>query len=73
LCHFSIDEIAHLIKEVVGYAGELVFNTDKPDGTMKKVLDVSKMKELGWEPQSAYERLEEVIHWTLKNDRWLII
>jgi hypothetical protein len=31
------------------------------------------MKKLGREPQSAYERLEEVIHWTLKNNRWLIL
>lgn len=44
----SIKELAELIKKEVGFNGELVFNTDKPDGTMKKVTDVSKLNSLGW-------------------------
>ena len=44
----SIRELAELIKNEVGFNGELVFNTDKPDGTMKKLTDVSKLNNLGW-------------------------
>jgi GDP-L-fucose synthase len=45
----SIKELAEIIKEVVSYEGEIIFDKDKPDGTFRKVLDVSKAKELGWE------------------------
>lgn len=44
----SIFDLAHTIKEIVGFEGELYFNTDKPDGTMKKLTDVSKLHALGW-------------------------
>jgi GDP-L-fucose synthase len=44
----SIKELALLIKDVVGYKGELKFDTSKPDGTMKKCMDVSKAASLGW-------------------------
>ena len=45
----SIKELAETIKEIVGFKGELYFNTDKPDGTMKKLTDVSKLHGLGWQ------------------------
>jgi GDP-L-fucose synthase len=44
----TIRELAELIKEVVGYAGELRFDPGKPDGTPRKLLDVSRMTALGW-------------------------
>lgn len=44
----SIKDLAHLIKEIVGFEGDIVFNTDMPDGTPRKLLDVSKLKEMGW-------------------------
>lgn len=44
----SIKELAELIKHIVGYEGELQFNTTKPDGTPRKLLDVSKLQSLGW-------------------------
>jgi GDP-L-fucose synthase len=44
----SIHDLAHLIRDIVGFSGELYFNTDKPDGTMKKLTDVSKLHALGW-------------------------
>lgn len=44
----SIKELAELVKETAGYQGELKFNTDKPDGTPRKLLDVSKLHALGW-------------------------
>ena len=44
----SIKELAELIKNEVGFNGELVFNTDKPDGTLKKLTDVKRLNSLGW-------------------------
>ncbi|NER11527.1 GDP-L-fucose synthase [Muriicola jejuensis] len=44
----SIKDLACLIKEIVGYEGTLKFNPDKPDGTYKKLTDVSKLNSLGW-------------------------
>jgi GDP-L-fucose synthase len=45
----SIKDLALLIKEVVGFTGELVFDTSKPDGTPRKLMDVSKLHSLGWQ------------------------
>lgn len=44
----TIGELAHKIKEVIGYEGQLIFNTDKPDGTPRKLLDVGLINSLGW-------------------------
>jgi GDP-L-fucose synthase len=44
----SIKELAHLIKEIVGYIGEIVFDSTKPDGTPRKLMDVSYLHSLGW-------------------------
>lgn len=45
----TIRELAELIREVVGFEGQLAFDTSKPDGTPRKLLDVSRMKDLGWQ------------------------
>lgn len=45
----SIRELAGLVKEIVGFSGELVFDTSKPDGTLRKLQDVSRLKRLGWQ------------------------
>lgn len=47
----SIKDVAYLIKEMVGFSGNLWFNTEKPDGTMRKLTDVSKLNSLGWKHQ----------------------
>ncbi|APD06084.1 GDP-L-fucose synthase [Flavobacteriaceae bacterium UJ101] len=44
----SIKELAEKIREIIGYKGDLFFNSDKPDGTMKKLTDISKLNKLGW-------------------------
>jgi len=49
----SIKELAELVCRVVGYKGQLVFDTSKPDGTPRKLLDVSKLKALGWKPRTS--------------------
>ena len=47
----SIKDVANLVKEIVEFSGSLWFNTDKPDGTMRKLSDVSKLNSLGWQHQ----------------------
>ena len=47
----TIRDLAERIREVVGFAGELRFDATKPDGTLRKVLDVTKLSELGWQPK----------------------
>lgn len=44
----SIKDLVYLVKETVGFKGEIEFDTTKPDGTMKKLLDVSRLEKLGW-------------------------
>ncbi|QTD36211.1 GDP-L-fucose synthase [Polaribacter batillariae] len=63
----TIKDLANLIKEVVGYKGEFVFNSDKPDGTMRKVTDVSKLKKLGWQHSVKLEEGVQIMYdWYLK-------
>jgi GDP-L-fucose synthase len=51
----SINDLAILIKKISGYSGELSFDASKPDGTPRKLLDVSKLKSLGWEANIPLE------------------
>jgi GDP-L-fucose synthase len=51
----SIKDLALLIKHIVGYTGDLVFDTSKPDGTKRKLMDVSKLHALGWQHQLNVE------------------
>lgn len=44
----AISDLAELIKDEIGFKGDFVFNTDKPDGTMRKLTDVTKLNQLGW-------------------------
>jgi len=65
----SIRELALLVKVVVGYDGEIRFNPDKPDGMPRKLLDVSKIRALGWQPSIALrEGLESTYGWYLENE-----
>lgn len=49
----TIKELAGLVGEVVGFDGELVFDTSKPDGTPRKLMDVGRLKSIGWQPSTA--------------------
>jgi GDP-L-fucose synthase len=51
----TIKELALLVKEIVGYQGELHFNTSKPDGTPRKLMDVGKLTDLGWQAKIGLE------------------
>ncbi len=63
----SIRELAELIKEIVDFKGKLVFDTTKPDGTMKKLTDVSKLHALGWKHKvELKEGIQIVYDWYLR-------
>jgi GDP-L-fucose synthase len=49
----SIKELAEMIKEITGYSGRIVFDTSKPDGTPRKLMDVSKLSSLGWKAKTG--------------------
>ena len=51
----SISDLAVLIKKVVGFKGKIIFDKDKPDGTPRKLLDVSILNKLGWKPKYSLE------------------
>jgi GDP-L-fucose synthase len=42
-------------QKIIGFEGDLIFNTEKPDGTPRKVMDISKIKSMGWEPKIDLE------------------
>ena len=51
----SIEELARLVKEIVGYEGELRFDTSHPDGMPLKVLDSSPLMTMGWRPKVLFQ------------------
>jgi GDP-L-fucose synthase len=51
----SIKELAEMIKRIVGYRGELIYNTEKPDGAPRKLLEVFKLHALGWQARTLLE------------------
>ena len=64
----SIKELAETVKEVVGFEGELVFNTDMPDGTPRKLTTVDKLHGLGWKHKvSLNEGIKLAYNWFLEN------
>jgi GDP-L-fucose synthase len=64
----SIGELASLIKEIVGYEGDLRYNTDMPDGTPRKVVDVSRLSALGWKSSIPLrEGIASVYSWFMQN------
>ncbi|OVE67771.1 GDP-fucose synthetase [Clostridium diolis] len=64
----SIRELAGIVKKVVGYEGELVFDASKPDGTPRKLLDVSRLEEVGWKYKvELREGIEKAYKWFIDN------
>jgi GDP-L-fucose synthase len=64
----SIRELAELICDVVGFEGDLAWDKTKPDGTPRKLLDVTKLKNLGWQPKIFLrEGIAQTYDWFLKN------
>ena len=64
----SIKELAEMIADVVGFSGDLVWDTDKPDGTPRKLLDISKIEKLGWRYKTVLkDGLIITYEWFLNN------
>ena len=64
----SIKGLAYLIKDIVGYKGDFVFNAEKPDGTLKKLTDCSKLNNLGWKHKMELaDGIEKMYQWYLNN------
>jgi len=64
----SIRELAETMKEIVGFEGELIFDTSKPDGTPRRYLDTSKMNAMGWQAKTRLkEGLTKTFEWFVQN------
>ncbi len=64
----SIKELSEIVSKLVGYKGELIWDTTKPNGTPRRALDTSKMDSLGWKAKTSLEDgLKITIDWFLKN------
>jgi len=64
----SIAELAHLIAEVTGFTGRISFDSSKPDGTMRKLMDSNRLTAMGWKPSiKIYEGIKETYSWFLDN------
>lgn len=64
----TINELANLIKEIIGYEGKLINDISKPDGTPQKLLEVSKLEKLGWKYKTELKKgLEKTYQWYLRN------
>jgi len=64
----TIKELAEIIQKVTGHKGEIIWDVRKPDGTPRKLMDVSKMKELGWEYSTELEDgIKKTYQWFLEN------
>lgn len=65
----TIYELAFIIKDIVGYDGDIVWDSSKPDGTPRKLLDISKIKSFGWKPRTSLtDGIEKVYRWYVRNN-----
>ncbi len=66
----TVKELASRVAKVVGFHGEIVFDESYPDGTPRKLLDTSRLSQMGWQPRTTLEEgLKKTYEWFLKN-RW---
>lgn len=64
----TIGDLAQKIKDIVGFSGEIIYDKTKPDGTLRKLLDVSKINNLGWKAKTSLdEGLKKTIEWYEKS------
>ncbi|MBP1650320.1 MAG: NAD-dependent epimerase/dehydratase [Bacteroidetes bacterium] len=66
----SIGDLALMIKKIVGYEGKLTFDSSKPDGTPRKLMDVSKLTGLGWKASIQLEEGIRSVYEQVKNTHW---
>ncbi len=64
----SIHDLAYLIRDITGYGGDVIFDTSKPDGTPRKLLDVTRLTAIGWRAsRSLADGVRDTYHWFLDN------
>lgn len=66
----AIIDLARLVKKIVGYEGEIAHDLTKPDGTPRKLMDVSKLNNAGWKAQISLEEGIKSVYENLKNEDW---
>ena len=66
----SIKELAEIIKSIANFEGDIVFDTSKPDGTPRKLMDVSKMRSKGWEAKISLKEGIQMVYNDVKNSNW---
>lgn len=65
---YSIKEVAEMVKEIVGFDGEIRWDTTKPNGTMKRPLNINKIKKMGWFPKvNLYDGIKMTFDWYVAN------
>ena len=70
----TIADLAKMISEIVGFKGEIVYDHSKPDGTPRKLLDVSRINELGWKAKTELrDGIEKTYKWFVKNESRLTV
>jgi GDP-L-fucose synthase len=66
----SIAELAHLIQHITGFKGHIQFDTSKPDGTPRKLMDVAKLNNLGWHARISLEQGLRMVYEEVKHEPW---
>jgi len=66
----TILELAEIVKKTVGFEGDIVFDTSKPDGTMRKLMDISKIKSFGWQPSISLDQGIASVFEEIKDNNW---
>ena len=66
----TILELAETVKKTVGFEGEIIFDSSKPDGTMRKLMDISKIKSFGWQPSISLEEGIASVYNEIKDNSW---
>lgn len=67
----SVKELAEMVEKVSGFKGKIVFDSSQPDGVMKKLLDNSRIKKLGWKPKVDLEEgITRTYQWYAKHRKW---
>jgi GDP-L-fucose synthase len=66
----TIKDLALLVKKIVGFEGEIVLDTTKPDGTARKLMDVTKLENLGWKSSITLEQGIAMVYDEIKDSKW---
>ena len=66
----SILDLARMVKQIVGFEGDIITDTTKPDGTPRKLMDVSKLTNLGWKASISLEDGIQKVYEEIKDRNW---